>query len=292
MQKQLRAAAKEAGILNDFLKTEWHLSKKQIRQAKFRPNGITVNGVQSRINTILQPGDIVCITLENADCGSHHLLPYEHPLSILYEDEDLLAVNKPAGMVVHPSHGHYCDSLANAVTSYYHQKGVSITVRSVGRLDKDTSGIVVFAKNQVAAARLAAQRDNGLFQKEYLALVTSVPVPTFGTIRTNICKDDTSLSKMKTAEHGMQAVTHYQVMQTFHKYSAVSLHLETGRTHQIRVHMSSIGYPLLGDSLYGGSQKFIQRTALHALRCRFYQHFSKKLIELESPIPQDMETLM
>lgn len=292
MQKQLQAKVKETCVLHNFLKTEWHLSKKQIRQAKFRPSGITVNGVQSRINTLLQPGDIVCITLEDADCGSHHLLPYEYPLSILYEDEDLLAVNKPAGMVVHPSHGHYCDSLANAVTSYYHQKGVSVTIRSVGRLDKDTSGIVVFAKNQVAAARLAAQRDNGQFQKEYLALVTSVPVTTFATIRTSICKDDTSLSKMKTAEHGMQAVTHYQVILAFQEYSAVSLHLETGRTHQIRVHMSSIGHPLLGDSLYGGSQKFIQRTALHALRCRFYQPFSKKLIELEAPVPQDMETLM
>ena len=292
MQKQLQAKVKETCVLHNFLKTEWHLSKKQIRQAKFRSNGITVNGVQSRINTILQPEDVICITLEDTDCGSHHLLPYEYPLSILYEDEDLLAVNKPVGMVVHPSHGHYCDSLANAVTSYYHQKGVSVTVRSVGRLDKDTSGIVVFAKNQVAAARLATQRDNGQFQKEYLALVASVPVPTFSTIRANICKDDTSLSKMKTAEHGMQAVTHYQVIQSFQEYSAVSLHLETGRTHQIRVHMSSIGHPLLGDSLYGGSQKFIQRTALHALRCRFDQPFSKKRIELEAPIPQDMETLM
>ncbi|MDO5391790.1 MAG: RluA family pseudouridine synthase [Eubacteriales bacterium] len=292
MQKQLRAAAKEAGILNDFLKTEWHLSKKQIRQAKFRPNGITVNGIQSRINAMLRPGDVVCITLEEADCGSHHLLPYEHPLAILYEDEDILAVNKPAKMVVHPSHGHYCDSLSNAVISYYMQKGLSVTVRSVGRLDKDTSGIVVFAKNQIASARLSVQRDNGLFQKEYLALVTSVPVPTFGTIRTNICKDVASLSKMKTAEHGMHAVTHYQVLQSFHEYSAVSLHLETGRTHQIRVHMSSIGYPLLGDILYGGSPELIQRTALHALRCRFCQPFSGKPIELEAPVPQDMETLM
>lgn len=292
MQKQLQAKVKETCVLHNFLKTEWHLSKKQIRQAKFRSNGITVNGVQSRINTLLQPGDIVCIVLEEADCGSHHLLPYEHSLSILYEDEDLLAVNKPAGMVVHPSHGHYCDSLANAVTFYYHQKGVSVTVRSVGRLDKDTSGVVIFAKNQVAAARLAAQRDNGLFQKEYLALVTSVPVPTFGTIHTNICKDAASLIKMKTAEHGMHAVTHYQVVQSFHEYSAVSLHLETGRTHQIRVHMSSIGHPLLGDSLYGGSPELIHRTALHALRCRFCQPFSGKPIELEAPVPQDMETLM
>lgn len=292
MQKQLCASAKTAGILHDFLKTEWHLSKKQIRQAKFRPNGITVNGIQSRINTILQPGDTVRIILEEDDRGSHHLLPYSYPLCILYEDEDILAVNKPAGMVVHPSHGHYSDSLANAVVSYYQQQNVSVTIRSTGRLDKDTSGVVVFAKNQVAAARLASQRDNGLFQKEYLALVTSVPVPTCDTICTNICKDDTSLIKMKTTLHGMSAITHYQVLQDYSGYACVRLRLETGRTHQIRVHMSTIGHPLLGDSLYGGSLELIQRTALHAFRCRLCQPFSGKLIQLKAPIPQDMEVLM
>lgn len=292
MQKQLRAAANTAGILNDFLKTEWHLSNKQIRQAKFRPNGITVNGIQSRINTMLHPGDIVCITLEEADCGSHHLQPYEYPLSILYEDEDLLAVNKPAGMVVHPSHGHYMDSLANAVVSYYRQQGTAITIRSVGRLDKDTSGIVVFAKNQTACARLSAQRTSGIFQKEYLALTSASPVPSSGTICTAICKENSSLMKMKTTQNGLPAITHYQVLQVYHGYASVLLHLETGRTHQIRVHMSAIGHPLLGDSLYGGPQELIRRTALHAFRCHFCQPFSGKPIHLKAPIPQDMEALM
>lgn len=279
--------------LQGYLRRGLGLTGRQISSAKFREDGILVNGVRRRVSEMVYPGDVVEVLLEDDMAGSEQLLPLQQELDILYEDEDILAVNKPAGMVVHPSHGHYRDSLANAVNYYFTAKGEQARVRAIGRLDKETSGIVVFARNRVAAARLAVQKEQGVFQKKYFALVQGRPDPPDGTITANIARDEATLMKMKVCDQGQRAVTHYRTRESNKICSLVEVSLETGRTHQIRVHMASIGHLLLGDRLYGGQVdencSIISRAALHAGGCVFKQPFSDQEICIEAALPDDME---
>lgn len=292
MEKKLRERVSEEGLLYDFLSGNLGLTKREISQAKFRTDGVCVNGRRARVTAMLQAGDIVEVKLEEAETRSDHLVPYAGKPDILYEDEDILLVNKPAGVVVHPSHGHYSDSLANMLVQYFLEKGKQVKIRSVGRLDKETSGIVVFAKNQAAAGRLARQRELGQFKKEYLALVHGVPEQRTGSIRTGIAGIPGSLMKMMVTETGKHAVTHYAVQETFGCFSAVRVTLETGRTHQIRVHMTSIGHPLLGDRIYGAECRGMERAALHAYRVKLMQPFSGEEIRIKAEIPEDMRKKM
>lgn len=291
MKKQVESYVTEEMSLEKFLNKEMGLTKHQIRQAKYRESGICVNDVRSRVTTVLKPGDLVRVLLEEDDQESSQIVSKEGKLRILYEDEDILAVDKPAGVVVHPSHGHYGDSLSNMVAGYFRERGISAVIRPVGRLDKDTSGIVLFAKNQVAAARLMQQKEAGVFYKEYLALVQGHPVPEKNTITSDLVKDADTLMKMKITEKGLPAVTHYEVVDSFECYSLVRVTIETGRTHQIRVHMASIGHSLLGDTLYG-TGLFMNRAVLHAESCSFLQPFTKERICLKAEIPEDMKSLI
>lgn len=295
--------------LQTYLQRELKLTPRQIKGAKFREKGILVNGARRRVTERVYPGDVVEVLLEDDGFGSSQLLPLQRELAVLYEDEDILAVNKPPGLVVHPSHGHYQDSLANAVSYYFSSRGERVKVRPVGRLDKETSGIVVFAKNQAAAGRLAVQKEQGIFQKQYLALVQGQPDPPSGTIAADMAKDEATLMKMKVCKKGMRAVTHYRTKKSNGMYSLVELKIETGRTHQIRVHMAFAGHPLLGDRLYGeragiGPGEAFQgipagpvfadslsRAALHAGRCVFGQPFTGEEICIKAPMPGDMERL-
>lgn len=314
MEKRITATVHEEEILNTFLRRQLDMTKHQIRHAKFRENGICVNGERSYTNRRLHPGDIVEIYLEGPQQTALPPSPMHPDVHILYEDDDLIAVTKPSGIVIHPSHGHYTGCLGNMLADYYRQQDIATRIRPIGRLDKDTSGIMIFAKNQVCAARLYDQKKCGRFQKEYLAIVTGTPKPLSGTIRSGICKDETTLMKMKTAPDGQPSVTHYKTLRTSGNYALVSLMLETGRTHQIRVHMASIGHPLAGDALYAPAQTGetpygqppaddtlyvhtsatvpeITRTALHAWKCRLFQPFTGEPLQLEAPLPEDMKHL-
>ena len=214
-------------------------------------------------------------------------------MRVLYEDADLLVVEKPAGMASHPSGGHYRDTLANLVQSYLLKKGEACRIRPVGRLDRETSGIMVFAKNQAAAARLGDQRKNGAFHKTYTALsVGELPAGSRGCIRQPIGPDPEDRLRMRVDDGGKPAVTHWEVEASGGGLSLLRLSLETGRTHQIRVHMAWMGCPLAGDSLYGGAlEKKIGRTALHAGEVRLVQPFTGEVLEFEVPLPRDMERL-
>ena len=288
MERILRQVVTDEMRLGDYLSKILHLTRKEISQVKCREQGIRVNGVQERVTYRLLAGDILEIKLEEKEVSSNQLLPGSDELDILWEDKDILVVNKPAGLVVHPAHGHFQDTLANQVLAHAQKQGENLRVRAVGRLDKDTSGIVIFAKNQLTAARLGRQREQGVLQKSYLAIVSGKVEQDSGMISLPIRNQPGHLMKMETvSEAGKTAVTQYQVLTRTDGCTWLKVHIQTGRTHQIRVHFSSIGHPLLGDLLYGGSTALLSRTALHAWQIDFLHPVEGTRIHLEAPIPED-----
>lgn len=263
------------------------LTKHQIRSAKFRTGGICVNGISARVNTALKAGDILEVLLERASDCSGTIEATEEKLEILYEDEDLILINKKAGVAVHPGHGHYRDTVANYLLYYFGQKRENVTIRAVGRLDKDTSGIVVFAKNKVAASRLTG--DN--LKKEYVALIRGHLTKIEGCIELPIGKKKDALNQMEVSETGRFARTYYRVLEEYEGSSLVRLWLDTGRTHQIRVHMAAIGHPLLGDPIYGGDSQntVLWRAALHCEQVEMKQPFTGEKIHCTAPLAEDMK---
>lgn len=265
-------------------------SRAQIRSMKFRENGICLNGRRVRVTECLHAGDCLELLLEEDKTSFSRLASCPLPLQILYEDEDVLAVHKPAGIAVHPAHGHYADTLANRVMAYFEQKEERVQIRCIGRLDLETSGIVLFAKNQVAAARLWMQREKGQLEKQYLALCEgSFEKMPKGTVEASIAPLSGSLMKMCIHPGGKAAVTHFCVERQYERAALLRMQLETGRTHQIRVHMAYLGHPLVGDKLYGQGGADMERAALHAERMEFRQPFTGERIFIRAEIPEDMK---
>ena len=360
----------EGGIVQEVLRKQAGFTKKEIIRAKFLPDGIRKNGIRCRVTEKTLPGDIIEILLETETQTSAHLTVNTEVLDILYEDQDLLAVNKPAGVVTHPQGGHYEDTLANQVSAYYAFRQESHTVRPIGRLDKDTSGIVLFAKNQTAAARLQKQRERGELQKIYLAVTeisvkwnddtkkqeqgeipvrrepfrehknqtgnlkniertpehtdqaeekhkkdveeknkvekfpgwseiirrmeeyeTTADSDGWTRIDTPMAPDPENRLRMIPTPLGKPARTLYKSLWTGKANQCFALHLETGRTHQIRLHMATLKYPLLGDPLYGGDQTQLHRAALHAYGVTLYQPYTGEKLHLTAPIPEDIRNL-
>ncbi len=292
-------------LLKHFLKTPMGLSEKEIRRAKFREDGLRVNGQRRKTNALLREGDRIEVLLETGEETSSRLSASRFPLEILYEDADLLAVNKPSGLKTHPNGRDGEDTLANRLAAYLREKGEDSVIRIAGRLDRDTSGAVLAVKNRAAGARLARQRERGDFFKTYLAIVKGVPREPSGWIREPIGPDPERKGRMRISPHGKKAATWYEAVKGFREdCSLVRLQIETGRTHQIRVHMASLGYPLLGDPLYGekaqdgdmpaGQKELppIGRTALHAAELVFLQPFTGEKIAVKALVPEDMRELL
>ena len=274
--------------VSTILRSQLKFSRGAIRRLK-RCAGLTVNDQAVRLNALVQAGDLIRVDFQDDE---QPVIPQDMPLDILYEDEHVLAVDKPSNLLVHPLSYHLLDTLANGVIYHWQRQGLSSKFRAVSRLDKDTSGVVLIAKNSYSCHQLAVQMKNGLCRREYLAVVQGRIAVDSGSIDLPIGRPiDGSLIFGVTAQ-GKEAVTHFTVMQRFAGASLVKLRLETGRTHQIRVHLRHFGYPLMGDDLYGGSLELIQRQALHSWRLEFTHPVTKEHMQLEAPLPADLTALI
>jgi len=256
----------------------------------------SVNGRPARPGMALKPGDVVLLTIPEP--LQTELLPEDIPLVVLYEDEDVIAIDKPAGMVVHPAVGHSSGTLVNAILWHFPDiEGVGEGGRPgiVHRLDKDTSGIILVAKNSRAHRHLQAQFKDRTIEKTYLALVHGHVSPERGIIDAPIGRHPRHRKRMAVApaDKGREARTEYEIIAFYDANTLVAAHPLTGRTHQIRVHFASIGHPVVGDTVYGRRDAYrLGRFFLHAHRIRFHRPSDDELVELESPLPPELQALL
>lgn len=266
-------------------------------QKLIRDGQVSVNGKPQKANYRTAPGDVISLTVPEAK--ETPILPEDIPLDILYEDDDVLIVNKPKGMVVHPSAGHYSGTLVNAVL--YHCKdslsGINGEIRPgiVHRIDMDTTGALIVCKNDTAHTFIAEQIKEHSVTRRYRGIVNGYVKADSGIINAPIGRHPTDRKRMAVNErNGKPAVTHYRVLSRFPKHTYMEFELETGRTHQIRVHMASIGHPLLGDSVYGSSRDTfqLQGQTLHAMVIGFIHPTTRKYMEFTAPLPEYFTELL
>ena len=256
--------------------------------------GVTVNNKTVKANYKLRTGDIV--TMNIPESVPLEIIPQNIPLDILYEDDDVIVINKPQGMVVHPAPGHYTDTLVNALL--YHcgdsLSGINGIMRPgiVHRIDMDTSGVIMAAKNNNSHRSLALQLAEHSITRKYNAIVYNNIKEDEGTIDKPLGRNPSDRKKMAVVQGGRRAVTHYRVLDRLGKFTYIEAQLETGRTHQIRVHMAAIGHPLLGDPLYGTEESGLGRAALHAAAATLFQPFTGAPLSWEIPLPADLRELV
>ena len=273
--------------LKDLLKNYFSISDRLLVKLKHEQK-LFVNNQKAFVDMQLNTGNIVTIHIDFIEDNSN-IVATKMPLNIVYEDNALLVINKSAKTPVHPSMDHFEDSLSNGVKYYFDEIGLQKKIRPVNRLDKDTSGLVVFAKNEYIQECLIKQMQTKKFVKEYIAICEGVFENNKGTINAPIARKNDSIIERCVSENGDTAITHYEVLKAANNYSVVKCILETGRTHQIRVHMAHIGNPLLGDTLYGTSSPLISRQALHAYKISFIHPITRKKLELTADIPEDID---
>lgn len=314
--------SEDGWLLKTILQKRLHVSRKLQSRLKLTEQGITVNGQRVYISVPVRDGDVVEIRMEKEI--SDDILPEPIPFRILYEDEHLLIVNKEAGIIVHPTHGHYTGTLANGVVHYWRDKGEAFRFRAVHRLDQETSGVIAIAKNPYVHQHISEQMIANEVDKRYLALVHGVPSPEEGEVDGPIDRDPEEPHRRIVTPDGYPSLTRYKVVEAYGSSSSlVQLKLETGRTHQIRVHMTSIGCPLIGDKLYRhpvyrmlppeeegaletvlpqgltSSERTvvlldhsISRQALHAWELSFQHPVTRERMTFQAPLPPDMTRLI
>lgn len=284
-----------------FLK-EQGFSGQNIIDLKKIPESILVNGIWEHVTYSLQPLDILEICIEEKNV-SPKIIPVDIPLDIIYEDDDLLVVNKPADMPVHPSMGNYKNTLANAVAWHYARQDIPFVFRCINRLDRNTTGLTIIAKHMVSAnilSQMVAKRD---IHREYLAIVQDKYLPDMGIIYAPIGrKEGSAIERTVDFINGDRAITQYQVLGRENGYALASLKLETGRTHQIRVHMKYMKCPLVGDGLYNPKEisylstlaegetdtRILKRQALHSAKLEFHHPITKEPLCFTQKLPEDM----
>ncbi|WP_458408015.1 RluA family pseudouridine synthase [Anaerotignum sp.] len=251
---------------------------------------ITVNGVWEFVNKKLKENDILETVFLDEE-PSENIPSVEMPLDIVYEDEDILVLNKPDNLPIHPTKGYEYTSLANGVVHYYEKQGIPFVFRSVNRIDKNTTGLVIIAKNMLSGSILGESMRKREIHRTYLA-ITEGELPEKGTIDLPIGRREGSAVERCIDENGMKAVTHYKRLQYANGYSLAQISLETGRTHQIRLHMRAIGHPLPADVLYNPKFEVIERHALHSWKLEFSHPITKELLSFEQEMPEDMRNIL
>lgn len=269
------------------LKDYFQLSDRLITKLK-KNKKIYLNDKETFSRQPICNGDIVSFVLD-FDEDNSNIVPNNIPLDILYEDDYMLILNKPAGIAIHPSILHYNNSLSNGVKFYFDKLGLKKKIRIVNRLDKNTSGIVVFAKNEYIQECFIRQMKTGEFKKEYLTIVEGLLENTSGTLDFPIARKEGSIIERCVSPDADLSITHFDVIKTFNNLSLVHIVLETGRTHQIRVHFSHIKHPVLGDTLYGNASDLINRQALHSYKLTFTHPITKNKMTITAPLPNDMQ---
>jgi 23S rRNA pseudouridine1911/1915/1917 synthase len=283
--------AEENTKLREYLRRVAQLSGRLIKGAALQGR-IEVNNKVAKLNHILKQGDTITFEVNKEE--SQNIEPEKMEIDVVYEDGDVIVVNKSPGMVVHPTKSYPTGTLANGLLYYFKEKGENCIVRLVSRLDMDTSGLIIIAKNQFSHMALARDMQKEEFEKSYMAVAHGKLSQAQGTIDLPIYRTTDDSIKRVVDDRGQRSVTHFEVVETFEQGQLVRLVLETGRTHQIRVHLSHLGHPIYGDNLYGleGDKELISRQALHAYKLAFPHPRSGEVITLETELPKDMKELL
>jgi 23S rRNA pseudouridine1911/1915/1917 synthase len=276
--------------VKEFLKDQ-RISKNALTDIKFNGGSIAVEGQEVTVRYVLKQNDHLAVQfpIEEPSTG---LIGEEIPLTVIYEDDELIVVNKPSGMNTIPSREHPSGSLANALIGYFQKIGLKATTHIVTRLDRDTTGLVLVAKYRYFHHLFSEQQKSGAIQRTYVALAEGTLNEMNGVIEEPIGRKKDSIIEREVRHDGQYALTHYRVLKRYPQFTLLELRLETGRTHQIRVHLSYLGHPLLGDDLYGGKVEWINRQALHCYRLSFYHPIKQKTFEFTSELPEDMTQLL
>ncbi len=283
-------AEEEGTLVREFLRSKG-ISKAALTDIKFHGGTIKVNDTVVTVRHVLKEGEDLVIVFPPEE-RSEDMKPEPIPLTIVYEDEYVLVINKEPYMSTIPSREHPTGSVANALLYHYDRQHLDSTVHIVTRLDRDTSGLLLVAKNRFIHHLLSKQQQEKAIRRTYEALVHGVVEQEEGTIDAPIARKADSIIERVVREDGQRAVTHFRVVERREALTHVSLQLETGRTHQIRVHMAHLGYPLLGDDLYGGTRDEIGRQALHSKTLTFYHPVHEKEYTFTSELPDDMARIL
>jgi 23S rRNA pseudouridine1911/1915/1917 synthase len=286
--------AHDGKLLRQFLQTDLRLSSKEIKHIKFLENGLTVNGERVTVRRVLKAGDLLCIASEDTETAP--IKPVDLPIAILYEDAHLVVPAKPADMPTHPSHDHYDDTVANALAYRYAKNGEPFVFRPVNRLDRNTSGLLLIARNRTAAGRLSEAMKSGKIRKSYLAILDGEMPLGEGVIDACLHRTQESIILREVcppdAPDADPSRTEYRVLAVENGHTLVEAHPITGRTHQLRVHFAYIGHPLTGDDLYGTPSDAIARHALHARTLAFPHPVTNEVLKITAPLADDFEVAL
>ena len=281
--------SEENSTLKEILLDKLNFSVRSLSKMK-REQSMLVNGEFKKPSTKVKKGDLIEVKIEE---DMANFTPQDLNLDILYDDFDIIMVNKPPFMVVHPTKSHSEGTIANGITDYIIKKNEKVKVRFVNRLDMNTSGLVIVAKNAYAHHTLSLDMSKDKVEKTYITVVKGIIKEDFGTINQPIYRPTEDSIKRVVDERGQESVTHYKVLERLNDATVLEVKLETGRTHQIRVHMNYIGHGIIGDELYGYvDENLINRQALHAYRLKFNQPRTKEELEFKANLPKDIENLI
>lgn len=289
LKLEYRVEAKDEGLkVIDVIATSMNISSRLIRKCKSNHN-ILLNRKKTSVNRTVSTDDVITLMLDHDE---NTFEPNDIEIDILFETADMMAINKSPFLVVHPTKGHPEGTLANAISYYQYKSGQNFKTRFINRLDRDTTGIVLIAKNAYAQQFISEQMQNDEVDKVYYAVVKGCPADDKGTINEPIERADEGDILRIVRPDGLPSVTHYEVIERFKGYALLKINLETGRTHQIRVHLAHIGHGIVGDHLYGSTSELIDRQALHCAEMAFRKPRGNEPIRILAPLPNDMKTLM